>query len=842
MTKAADVGWEKIKHHPWGKIKREFKAPAPRNVVAMLEGREPIWDKPSINTGHAGIEAGRKLNEVILHPGCTILHAVRWARLLRGTPENKNGYHFVNQYQQVLGKFIKSRKITVDLRELAAVFRAAGVPDDIIGRAYLRKGRYFQPTVLKAPSDKLWPYFGERLDLIEQALGMKPATFHEGPYKDYWVDDRCHNALEVLASFPAIPASFVPVLWEFALGDRKEFRKDAQDALAKVPGRDTKVISALANGQQHVRANAAKWIERLRIKSAIPAVEAALKKEKSEVVKGPLFDALEALDVPLESYLDRDKLEDEATKGLAKPLSKEIHWFPFAQLPAVSWKDSGKKIAPDVIKWFLVQAFKLKECVPTPLLKRYASLFKASQREVLGKFIVQAWITYDTLPAYTQEEAAATAYVSQAKIKYPQIYDDWTEQKHYRAVLNGLLDECKDSAIAAKGMLAVAAVCAGADVVPMVQRYLKKWYGRRHNQGKALILMLSGVDHPSAIQLLLSVGNRFRTKSIQELAAQLCTELAERKGWTLDELADRTVPTAGFDENGELELSYGTRSFTAKLNEEFEIVLLNQDGKEISALPEPNKADDEALKLQQERLYEAMCTQRSWVFDDWNTYLNQHVILSSYVQRLVWGVVENAVFTKLFRPLADRSLTDEQDNAVEVPAHATIRLAHDALLTEAQRAAWTNHMADYAITPLFGQFGRPKFELSSARAEETVIKDFEGHLIEAFKLRGRLSKQGYNRGAAQDGGWWFTYHKRFLGLGLEAVIEFTGSPMPEENRTVALISLYFQRLGEEQNSNDEKITLSELPIVLLTECWNDLRLAAAEGTGFDPEWEKKSAY
>jgi hypothetical protein len=237
-----------------------------------------------------------------------------------------------------------------------------------------------------------------------------------------------------------------------------------------------------------------------------------------------------------------------------------------------------------------------------------------------------------------------------------------------------------------------------------------------------------------------------------------------------------------------------------------------------------------------------MCTQRSWVFDDWNTYLNQHVILSSYVQRLVWGVVENAVFTKLFRPLADRSLTDEQDNAVEVPAHATIRLAHDALLTEAQRAAWTNHMADYAITPLFGQFGRPKFELSSARAEETVIKDFEGHLIEAFKLRGRLSKQGYNRGAAQDGGWWFTYHKRFLGLGLEAVIEFTGSPMPEENRTVALISLYFQRLGEEQNSNDEKITLSELPIVLLTECWNDLRLAAAEGTGFDPEWEKKSAY
>ena len=107
--------------------------------------------------------------------------------------------------------------------------------------------------------------------------------------------------------------------------------------------------------------------------------------------------------------------------------------------------------------------------------------------------------------------------------------------------------------------------------------------------------MLSCLHHPSAIQLLLSVGNRFRTKGIQDEAARLCQELADRKGWTLDELADRTVPAAGFDESGELELSYGSRSFVARLGEEFEISLFNQEGREISSLPEPNKADDETL-------------------------------------------------------------------------------------------------------------------------------------------------------------------------------------------------------------------------------------------------------
>jgi hypothetical protein len=33
--------------------------------------------------------------------------------------------------------------------------------------------------------------------------------------------------------------------------------------------------------------------------------------------------------------------------------------------------------------------------------------------------------------------------------------------------------------------------------------------------------------------------------------------------------------------------------------------------------------------------------------------------------------------------------------------------------------------------------------------------------------------------------------------------------------------------------------LGEVPDVLLCESWNDVRALAAEGTGFDPEWEKK---
>jgi hypothetical protein len=35
------------------------------------------------------------------------------------------------------------------------------------------------------------------------------------------------------------------------------------------------------------------------------------------------------------------------------------------------------------------------------------------------------------------------------------------------------------------------------------------------------------------------------------------------------------------------------------------------------------------------------------------------------------------------------------------------------------------------------------------------------------------------------------------------------------------------------------LPLNEVPPILLSECWNDMRLIAGHGTGFDREWQKK---
>jgi hypothetical protein len=417
------------------------------------------------------------------------------------------------------------------------------------------------------------------------------------------------------------------------------------------------------------------------------------------------------------------------------------------------------------------------------------------------------------------------------------------------------------SASDSRGLLAVVAACAGEGVVAPTARYLKEWYGVRAVQGKVLIAMLAWIDHPSATQLMLSIGDRFRTRGFQEEAIRQAEALAVRKGWTLTELADRTIPSAGFNEMGILELNYGSRNFTARLRSDHKVELYTAEGKKIASLPEPRQEDDaelarEAKKtlsaakkeiknsviLQTDRLYEALCTQRDWPFADWQRYLNQHVLMRHLVQRLVWAQINDGKVVATFRPLDDGTLTDYEDNEVHLRAGDQVRIAHDVVLTTEQIRAWQQHFVDYEIVPLFQQIGKGVYTLPPENENATKINDFEGHVMEAFALRRRALEMGYTRGGAQDAGWFYSYYKLFSTLGIQVVIEFTGNSLPETNRTIALLTLAFSKTADTGSYQRSILPLSTVPPILLSECYNDLRLIASAGNGFDADWRKKSEY
>jgi hypothetical protein len=260
---------------------------------------------------------------------------------------------------------------------------------------------------------------------------------------------------------------------------------------------------------------------RLGTATALAPLLAALKKERNEATRSAMMTSLAQLGVPPEQFLDRAGLLEESALVLARAIPELASWFPFHRLPPVHWADNGRRVEPEIVRGWLAQCCKRQSPEPGPLLRQYAASLKASGREALGQFVLEAWISRDTKPG----ESVPTVDAKDSP-KVLLTHHSITPPLHPAA----------GSAIASKGVLALAGACAAAGAAPLVQRYLEQWYGRRAAQCRALLQMLAWVEHPAAAQLLLAVASGFRTPSIQEEAARQAESLAERKRCTVAEL------------------------------------------------------------------------------------------------------------------------------------------------------------------------------------------------------------------------------------------------------------------------------------------------------------------
>jgi hypothetical protein len=447
-------------------------------------------------------------------------------------------------------------------RELAATFERAQLNADSIGWGIVNSADP-SPASTEWCGSGVEDYFDERPSILDEVFsGYEPERLSQ----------RC-NALVLLGTFRAIPRGIVDRVWNVALAGEEIERPLARKLLEREDGSFAQLLAALEDPRPEARVNAAEWLTHIGGTQAIEPLRAAVAKERSEVIRNAFIVALERLGANLDDLEDRGAWKAEAAKGMKSGPPPALSWLGRDSLPDVRWRDSGEAVDPLIVHWLVVQAFKGKSPEPSPLLRRRAAAFHSSDREALGHFVLESWIARDT----PDDEGKGVG---------------WT----YSA---------PKSAIREKGILAVAAACAGASAPPLVRRYLKRWYGIRAPQCKALIRMLAWIDHPSATQLLLATANRFPTASIREEAERYVQAIADRKGWTLDELADRTIPALGFEDKPELVLDYGARKFIVRLDADFALVIKTEDGKTIKSLPDA-RADENEEQVQEAKEDRAM--------------------------------------------------------------------------------------------------------------------------------------------------------------------------------------------------------------------------------------------
>ena len=687
------------------------------------------------------------------------------------------------------------------------------------------------------------------------------------------------QALQTLEHMPTVPEQILPTLVQIAIGPstvnrplaRRIVARHARAGAVGGPGGDPDgagadsprvgdlAARALAGGAKQ-REAAAQWLAELADPTAVVALREALARETSPRPRAALLGALAACDERAAELIPPRALEAEAERGLKRRPPTSLAWFDADALPALRWAD-GTAVDPRVARWWVVLADRLKDPSGHGMFELYLDRLDAADAAALGSHVLRAWIAQDTIRP-PEEESRAHAEL-EGRRNHDRAQRDLaraigTEQedcarrqaavplsRHVEHAYRYHHQLFPGSAIADKGLLALTVRMDGAELTRAVRDYEAtcwRWQGGHRAQLAALMTALAANGHPDALALLQSAARGHTMRSIQKTATALLEQVARWRGWSADELADRTIPTAGFDDDGALRLSYGGRTVIARPTPEGGVVLADADGRPLKSLPaartpdDPGGADDAkkrlgsarrqvkaVMSLQASRLYEAMCASRTWPADQWRELLADHPLVGRLVTRLIWEALPDGV---RFRPAEDGALLGADDAAVELAPGAAVRLAHRTALSGAEAHAWRRHLADYEVSPPFDQL---EAAAPDVPADATAVRAPGGRRVTTdFGPRRAAAKRGWRRAPAEDGGWFWSYLKDFPSLGLTAAVNFSGARLPEEDQPCAVDDLEVRR-------GRAPVVLGRVPPVLLAECCADFAALAALGRP-DPHW------
>jgi predicted DNA-binding WGR domain protein len=335
---------------------------------------------------------------------------------------------------------------------------------------------------------------------------------------------------------------------------------------------------------------------------------------------------------------------------------------------------------------------------------------------------------------------------------------------------------------------------------------IRQWPGEAaHARAVMGLEVLATLGTDVTLIYLNGIAEKVKFKGLQQKAQEKIEQIAEARGLTRQELADRLVPDLGLDDTGSLTLDFGERTFTVGFDEQLKPFVRDASGTRLKDLPKPNQKDDaekagaaseqwKALKkdaktaagIQILRLELAMCARRRWSTETFRRFFVEHPLLIHVVRRLVWGTYSpEGALQDTFRVAEDRTFADLNEDTWTLPDDALVGLPHALELDAKTAGAWGQILADYQLLQPFAQLGRPTHTPGPAEREATKLERVKGLKVPTGKVLG-LEARGWRRGAPQDGGV-TCWMEKPLSAGWEAHLDlepglFTGmlSESPEQ--------------------------------------------------------------
>ena len=422
-------------------------------------------------------------------------------------------------------------------------------------------------------------------------------------------------------------------------------------------------------------------------------------------------------------------------KHSAKSFGAEAHATAETFLDRCDGADFLPKKRPKLPAYFVASAH------PAPILKGIGKALPTHAVETLGRMMLASTCSLKTPSLINVIEACDPQSLADFAFS---VYDSW--------VKNGARKE-------GIGFLHALAYLGGARASALLIRNYRN--APFYPATVAAIEALGALGTNAAISGLLTIMRFSQYDKAQAYAQEVLEGVAESRGLTTEQLEDLAIPDLGLNAAGQMHLDFGPRQFTASITASLDVVLTDNIGRLIKALPKAAKSDDARLaklataqwkefkashktvsKDQLKRFEQAMVKARRWDGATFKEVITIHPLLSKMVRNLVWAVAgDDLNDVKSFRIGADGRYLSASEEVLTLADDASIILPHPLLLDD-EISRWLEIFAREKLSQPILQLARKWFAQGTQTDE--LLDDKSGTKVSIGALKGLKSK-----------GWWF---------------------------------------------------------------------------------------
>lgn len=414
-------------------------------------------------------------------------------------------------------------------------------------------------------------------------------------------------------------------------------------------------------------------------------------------------------------------------------------------------------------------------------------------------------------------------------------------------------------------VLFAASIHGNEDMLPKLYHQIQEWAKvSRGAVASEAVRAMALNPSPRALLMVDDIARKFKHKQVKNGALRALNEAAGILGISREELADRIVPDLGFDEKMQRTVDYGGRVFKVMLTLSLDIEVFDENGKKLKNLPAPGKKDDAqkaaqayaafkemkkqmkaAVTNQKARLEYALSAKRVWSAEAWTNLFVKNPLMHQFAIGLIWGIYEDGRLTKSFRYMEDGTFNTQDGDEYAVPEKAHIGLVHPVELSDEERAAWKEQLADYEITQPVEQLDRTVYRMTEEETDSRYLERFGGCVLNDLSLNGKLTALGWSRGSVEDAGGYNTYYREDAAAGIGVRLHFSGSFVGWHEEDVTVYEAAFYRAGDSTCSSyaepkkdvKKALYLKEVPPRYFSEIVLQLTKATASSDEQETDWK-----